>query len=299
VARALANQVTAGGSRISLFMVKGAQLLSKWLGESERQLRLIFEQARRCAPSIVFFDEMDGIAPVRSSKQDAIHSSIVATLLALLDGLDDRGHVIVIGATNRPDAIDPALRRPGRFDRELYFPLPPAAARREILDVHTAAWAPPLAPGFKDALARATAGYCGADLAALCAEAALRAVRRRFAAIYDSDVKLKLDPEAGGATVTLADFAAAMRDIVPAAARSLAAGHGRPLARHLRPLLQPQLDAALRRLAEAFPFFKAANPAAAAAVAVAGGGNAAGSAAGWCVATPAPRRTTSPRRKTR
>jgi SpoVK/Ycf46/Vps4 family AAA+-type ATPase len=93
VARALANQCSVDGRRVSFFMVKGAQLLSKWLGESERQLRLIFEQARLLQPSIVFFDELDGIAPVRSSKQDAIHSSIVATLLALLDGLDDRGHL--------------------------------------------------------------------------------------------------------------------------------------------------------------------------------------------------------------
>lgn len=105
-------------------MRKGADCLSKWVGESERQLRLLFEQAYQMRPSIIFFDEIDGLAPVRSSKQDQIHASIVSTLLALLDGLDDRGEIIVIGATNRIDAIDPALRRPGRFDRELYFPLP-------------------------------------------------------------------------------------------------------------------------------------------------------------------------------
>ena len=101
-------------------MRKGADCLSKWVGEAERQLRLLFEQARRYQPSIIFFDEIDGLTPVRSSKQDQIHSSIVSTLLALMDGLDNRGQVIVIGATNRVDAIDPALRRPGRFDRELF-----------------------------------------------------------------------------------------------------------------------------------------------------------------------------------
>ena len=154
-ARALANSLSSGlmsagaasggggafqgvnGGKVSFFMRKGADCLSKWVGEGERQLRLLFEQAKRYQPSIIFFDEIDGLAPVRSVKQDQIHASIVSTLLALMDGLDARGHVVVIGATNRPDAIDPALRRPGRFDRELVFTLPDARARRAILDIHT------------------------------------------------------------------------------------------------------------------------------------------------------------------
>lgn len=139
-ARALANSVSmsqTGGRKVSFFMRKGADCLSKWVGEGERQLRLLFEQAKRYQPSIIFFDEIDGLAPVRSVKQDQIHASIVSTLLALMDGLDARGQVIIIGATNRPDAIDPALRRPGRFDRELLFPLPDAQARSTILDIHT------------------------------------------------------------------------------------------------------------------------------------------------------------------
>lgn len=146
-ARALANSVSAsapgegGGDgsqgKVSFFMRKGADCLSKWVGEGERQLRLLFEQAKRYQPSIIFFDEIDGLAPVRSVKQDQIHASIVSTLLALMDGLDSRGQVVVIGATNRPDAIDPALRRPGRFDRELTFTLPDARARLSILDIHT------------------------------------------------------------------------------------------------------------------------------------------------------------------
>jgi len=109
---------------------QGADCLSKWVGEAERQLRLLFEEARRCQPSIIFFDEIDGLAPVRSAKQDQVHASVVSTLLALMDGLDARGQVVVIGATNRIDAIDPALRRPGRFDREFHFPLPSKEARR-------------------------------------------------------------------------------------------------------------------------------------------------------------------------
>ena len=148
-------------------MRKGADCLSKWVGEAERQLRLLFEEARNCQPSIIFFDEIDGLAPVRSSKQDQIHASIVSTLLALMDGMDGRGQVVVIGATNRPDAVDPALRRPGRFDREFYFPLPGLEAREKILRIITKKW-----QGWEGeegetrvkGLAKLTKGYGGADL---------------------------------------------------------------------------------------------------------------------------------------
>jgi ATPase family AAA domain-containing protein 2 len=148
-------------------MRKGADCLSKWVGEAERQLRLLFEEAKSSQPSIIFFDEIDGLAPVRSSKQDQIHASIVSTLLALMDGMDGRGQVIVIGATNRPDAVDPALRRPGRFDREFYFGLPDIKARERILGIMTREW-----DGWEEgegkekvkALAEMTKGYGGADL---------------------------------------------------------------------------------------------------------------------------------------
>jgi SpoVK/Ycf46/Vps4 family AAA+-type ATPase len=148
-------------------MRKGADCLSKWVGEAERQLRLLFDEARACQPSIIFFDEIDGLAPVRSSKQDQVHASIVSTLLALMDGMDGRGQVVVIGATNRPDAIDPALRRPGRFDREFYFPLPDARARERIVRIMTRKW-----DGWEGEkgeanaarLAELTKGYGGADL---------------------------------------------------------------------------------------------------------------------------------------
>ena len=151
----------------AFYMRKGADCLSKWVGEAERQLRLLFEEARNTQPSIIFFDEIDGLAPVRSSKQDQIHASIVSTLLALMDGMDNRGQVIVIGATNRPDAVDPALRRPGRFDREFYFPLPNLDARERILRIMTRKWA-----GWEETkgeehakgLAKLTKGYGGADL---------------------------------------------------------------------------------------------------------------------------------------
>lgn len=142
MARALANSSNSANNsqKITFFMRKGADCLSKWVGEAERQLRLLFEEAFEKQPSIIFFDEIDGLAPVRSSKQDQIHSSIVSTLLALMDGLESRGQVMVIGATNRIDSIDPALRRPGRFDREFYFPLPNKETRRQILHIHTKNW---------------------------------------------------------------------------------------------------------------------------------------------------------------
>ena len=110
MARALAASCSTEQRKITFFMRKGADILSKWVGEAERQLRLLFEEAKKHQPSIIFFDEIDGLAPVRSSKQEQIHASIVSTMLALMDGMDNRGQVIVIGATNRPDAVDPALR---------------------------------------------------------------------------------------------------------------------------------------------------------------------------------------------
>ena len=165
MARALASSCsTQTGKKVTFYMRKGADCLSKWVGEAERQLRLLFEEAKNSQPSIIFFDEIDGLAPVRSAKQDQIHASIVSTLLALMDGMDGRGQVIVIGATNRPDSVDPALRRPGRFDREFYFPLPDVDARSKIIDIHTKNWTPPLSEDFKKELAAQTKGFGGADI---------------------------------------------------------------------------------------------------------------------------------------
>ncbi len=194
LARALAASCSTGDRKITFYMRKGADCLSKWVGEAERQLRLLFDEAKASQPSIIFFDEIDGLAPVRSSKQEQIHASIVSTLLALMDGMDGRGQVIIIGATNRPDSVDPALRRPGRFDREFYFPLPNTTARKSIIDIHTKSWEPPLEDSFRQELATQTKGYGGADLRALCTEAALNAVQRQYPQIYQSSEKLLIDP---------------------------------------------------------------------------------------------------------
>eukprot|EP00884_Botryococcus_braunii_P011238 jgi/Botrbrau1/20114/Bobra.0173s0017.1 len=250
VARCLAASASRSGRKVSFFMRKGADVLSKWVGEAERQLRLLFEEAARRQPSIIFFDEIDGLAPVRSSKQEQIHNSIVSTLLALMDGLDSRGQVIIIGATNRIDALDAALRRPGRFDRELAFPLPNKAAREAILDIHTRKWAAPPLPDLREELAHACVGFCGADLKAVCTEACLRAVRRQYPQIYDSEDKLLLDPEQ--VRVTRADFMAAATGITPAAHRS-AIAHSRPLAELVVPVLKEKLAGALREVMACFP----------------------------------------------
>lgn len=235
LARALANSVGAGGKKISFYMRKGADALSKWVGEAEKQLRLLFEEARKTQPSIIFFDEIDGLAPVRSSKQEQIHASIVSTLLALMDGMDGRGQVIVIGATNRPDNIDPALRRPGRFDREFYFPLPDIKGRRSIINIHTKDWG--LSDEFKGSLAEKTKGYGGADLRALCTEAALNSIQRTYPQIYSSKEKLLVDPSK--INVHSSDFMISIKKLIPSSERSATSG-ARPLPAAIRPLLEKQ-----------------------------------------------------------
>ena len=250
IARALAASCSRAGSEVAFFMRKGADVLSKWVGESERQLRLLFEEAQKRQPAIIFFDELDGLAPVRSSKTDQIHNSLVATLLALMDGLDNRGRVVVLGATNRVDSIDGALRRPGRFDRELAFPLPGIRARGDILRIHTRAWEQQPSSALIDDLAAKCVGYCGADLKALCTEAAVHALRRRYPQIYESDERLTIDPKQ--VTPNRTDFRAALAAIVPASHRA-ARTHARPLTPLQKPLLERVLEECLETIRRTFP----------------------------------------------
>ncbi|CAK7227083.1 TAT-binding protein-like protein 7, AAA ATPase [Sporothrix curviconia] len=248
LARALANSVGVGGRKITFYMRKGADALSKWVGEAEKQLRLLFEEARRTQPSIIFFDEIDGLAPVRSSKQEQIHASIVSTLLALMDGMDGRGQVIVIGATNRPDNIDPALRRPGRFDREFYFPLPDLEGRGSIIDIHTKDWG--LQDNFKKMLAENTKGYGGADLRALCTEAALNAIQRTYPQIYSAPDKLIVDP--AKINIHATDFMLSMNRMIPSSERSAAPAWA-PLPKAVAPLLEDQLEKIKKLLDDIMP----------------------------------------------
>ncbi|KAF7066606.1 hypothetical protein CFC21_072560 [Triticum aestivum] len=254
IARALACAASKAGQKVSFYMRKGADVLSKWVGEAERQLKLLFEEAQKNQPAIIFFDEIDGLAPVRSSKQEQIHNSIVSTLLALMDGLDSRGQVVLIGATNRIDAIDGALRRPGRFDREFYFPLPGYEARAEILDIHTRKWKEPPPKELKMELAASCVGYCGADLKALCTEAAIRAFREKYPQVYTSDDKFVIDVDS--VRVERNHFLEAMSTITPAAHRGSIV-HSRPLSPVIAPCLKRHLEKVMERISDIFPYLSA------------------------------------------
>lgn len=250
LARALSHSISSHGKKVTFYVRKGADALSKWVGEAEKQLRILFEDAKKNQPSIIFFDEIDGLAPVRSSKQDQIHASIVSTLLALMDGMDSRGQVIILGATNRPDSVDPALRRPGRFDREFYFPLPNQEARRAIINIHTRGWDPPLADEFKDKLASLTKGYGGADLRALCVEAALNAVQGTYPQIYSSKEKLLIDP--AQIKVLAKDFMLSIDRIVPSSLRSTTSTAA-PLKKSVEPLLRLPLSEIFALMEKSIP----------------------------------------------
>jgi SpoVK/Ycf46/Vps4 family AAA+-type ATPase len=193
VARALACVASKASQKVNFDMRKGAGVLSKWVGEAERQLKLFFEASQKNQLSIIFFDEIYGLAPVRSSKQEQIHNSIVSTLLVLLDGLASRGQVVLVGATNRIEVMDGALRKPSCFDHEFYFPLPGSEARAEKLDIHTKKWKDPPPRKLKMELAASCVGYCGADLKALCTEAAIRVFRKTHSQVYASDAKFSYE----------------------------------------------------------------------------------------------------------
>ncbi|MEZ0289721.1 MAG: AAA family ATPase, partial [Sulfolobales archaeon] len=179
VGKTLLAKAAATESEANFIAVNGPEILSKWVGESERAIREIFRRARMVAPVIVFFDEIDAIAPVRGHDVSGVTDRIVNQLLTEMDGIRPLRGVVVIAATNRPDLVDPALLRPGRFDRVIYVPPPDKAARLEILKIHTRKI--PLAPDVDlEKLAELTEGYSGADLEALVREAALLALREKL-----------------------------------------------------------------------------------------------------------------------
>ncbi|MDG2196335.1 MAG: AAA family ATPase [SAR324 cluster bacterium] len=197
---------------VHFFSISGPEIINKYYGESEARLRKLFDQAQRAVPAILFIDEIDALAPKRDQSFGDLEKRVVAQLLTLMDGLDDRGQIIIIGATNRPNALDPALRRPGRFDREIEIPVPDQLGRREILEIHTQPM--PLTKGVDlDDMARRTHGFVGADLAALCREAALQALRR----VLKKTPVAQLD--LSSIKVGLPDFAAAFREVEPSALR--------------------------------------------------------------------------------
>ena len=214
LARAVANE-----SEARFFHIAGPEIMGSAYGESEKRLRELFEQAAAAAPSIIFIDEIDSIAPKRSQVTGEAEKRIVAQLLSLLDGIEPRQNLVVIAATNRPEALDEALRRPGRLDREIVVGVPDEAGRREILGIHTRGM--PLAQDVDlDELARRTYGFVGADLAALTREAALEAVRRIMPRINLSDEIIPTEV-LDALSVELRDFENALKRVQPSAMREV------------------------------------------------------------------------------
>jgi transitional endoplasmic reticulum ATPase len=216
--KTLLAQAVANESEAHFISINGPEIMSKFYGESEKRLRQIFEEAEKNAPSIIFIDELDAIAPKREDVLGEVERRVVAQLLALMDGLQKRGQVIVIGASNRPSAVDPALRRPGRFDREIEIRVPDKEGRHKILLIHSRGM--PLDDVDLESKADITHGFVGADLAALCRESAMIALRR-----YLPRINLEEDEIPPGVLsdlrVTEDDFQGALREIQPTAMREV------------------------------------------------------------------------------
>jgi transitional endoplasmic reticulum ATPase len=221
--KTLLAKAVAGESEANFVHINGPEIMSKFYGESEQKLRKIFEEAEENAPSIIFIDELDAIAPKREDVQGEVERRVVAQLLATMDGLKARGQVIVIGATNRVNALDPALRRPGRFDREIEIGVPDETGRLEVLHIHSRGM-PLTAEGDNRVdlqnLAHITHGFVGADLNALCREAAMKALRRYLPQfnLEDEEIPQEVLDEL---EVNNEDFLGALREIQPSAVREV------------------------------------------------------------------------------
>ncbi len=217
--KTLIAKAVASESGANFYSIQGPEIMSKYYGQSEEKLREKFEEAEKTAPSIIFIDEIDSIAPKREEVMGETERRVVAQLLTLMDGLGGRGQVIVIGATNREDALDPALRRPGRFDREIEIGVPTVKGRMEIMQIHTRGM--PMAEDVDlDMLAKSTHGYVGADLASLAREAAMKCLGRY---VPDFELDKPVPPEVlETMRVTNADFKDALREVEPSAMREVA-----------------------------------------------------------------------------
>jgi transitional endoplasmic reticulum ATPase len=214
LAKAVANETNA-----NFYSIGGPEIMSKFYGESEERLRDTFKQAQENSPSIIFIDEIDSIAPKREEVSGDVEKRVVSQLLTLMDGLESRGKVVVIGATNRPDALDPALRRPGRFDREIEIGIPDQFGRSEILEIHTRGM--PLTQDVNlESVAKITHGFVGADLEAVCREGAMRSLRRVLPEINLEESKIPIET-LNKIKITWEDFENALRDVQPSALREV------------------------------------------------------------------------------
>lgn len=215
--KTLLAKVMASESEANMFSINGPEIMNKYYGETEAKLRDIFKEAKDNSPSIIFIDEIDAIAPKREEAYGDVEKRVVAQLLALMDGLNDRGNVIVLGATNRPDSVDPALRRPGRFDREFEISVPNKDGRQEILLIHTRGMPVSDDIDLKD-LASELHGYTGADIKSLCREAAMKSIRRYLPEI-DLETEKIPSEVLQSMQIKLIDFYDAMHEVVPTAMR--------------------------------------------------------------------------------
>jgi len=216
--KTLIAKVLASESEANMYLINGPEIMNKYYGETEARLRDIFKEAKDNSPSLIFIDEIDAIAPKREEAYGDVEKRVVAQLLALMDGLTERGNVIVLGATNRPESVDPALRRPGRFDREVEISVPNDDGRLEILQIHTRGM--PIAKGIDlKELAFELHGYTGADIKSLCRETAMKAIRRYLPEI---DLESERIPSEVLQTmeIKLIDFYDAMHEVVPTAMRA-------------------------------------------------------------------------------
>ena len=215
--KTLLAKVIASESEANMYPINGPEIMNKYYGETEAKLREIFKEAKDNSPSIIFIDEIDAIAPKREEAYGDVEKRVVAQLLALMDGLTDRGNVIVLGATNRPDSMDPALRRPGRFDREFEITVPNEDERYEILQIHTRGMPISEDIDLKN-LSSELHGYTGADIKSLCREAAMKSIRRYLPEI---DLETEKIPSAvlQSMEIKLIDFYEAMHEVVPTAMR--------------------------------------------------------------------------------
>lgn len=215
--KTLLAKVLASESEANMFLINGPEIMNKYYGETEAKLRDIFKEAKDGSPSIIFIDEIDAIAPKREEAYGDVEKRVVAQLLALMDGLNDRGNVIVLGATNRPDSVDPALRRPGRFDREFEISVPNEDGRLEIILIHSRGM--PIGDDVDlKSLAAELHGYTGADIKSLCREAAMKSIRR-----YLPEIDLETDRIPSevlqSMQIQISDFYDAMQEVIPTAMR--------------------------------------------------------------------------------
>jgi len=215
--KTLLAKVLASESEANMFLINGPEIMNKYYGETEAKIREIFKEAKDNSPSIIFIDEIDAIAPKREEAYGDVEKRVVAQLLALMDGLTDRGNVIVLGATNRPESVDPALRRPGRFDREFEISVPNEDGRLEILSIHTRGMPISDDIDLKD-LSSELHGYTGADIKSLCREAAMKSIRRYLPEI-DLETEKIPSEVLQSMQVKLIDFYDAMHEVVPTAMR--------------------------------------------------------------------------------